>query len=251
MSIYLSKNNQTTGPFEESVILDWLNKGQLKPEDLACRQGAASWQPLNTLIQVSPQKLTSVSNLQNSGKQTVVEWAKQNLNEAVEVKIKGNSLVAKGIFLVFLFSLPILLSLLGFYSLITTGLKNFFNVMIVAVISFGFFGLILALIMFTRRKFAAKLDAEGVETIWRKKYLWQDLQYIEYKRVTAHTGSSGAGLLGILLASVIRAIMFSGSEKINTELVFADGKSMVPAMSYNQRELVDLIRTIPIAQNDA
>ena len=43
MSIYISKNNQQTGPFDESRVLEMLASGQLSPNDFAIRQGATQW----------------------------------------------------------------------------------------------------------------------------------------------------------------------------------------------------------------
>lgn len=50
MSIYVYKNNQQTGPFEESKILESLAAGQLSPDDLAIKQGERNWKPLGVLF---------------------------------------------------------------------------------------------------------------------------------------------------------------------------------------------------------
>ena len=50
MQIYISKNNQQLGPFEEQKVLEMLRNGQLSPNDLAFRQGATQWQPLRVLF---------------------------------------------------------------------------------------------------------------------------------------------------------------------------------------------------------
>lgn len=50
MSIYISKNNQQQGPFEEAAVLEWLRTGQLSPNDLACRTGSNEWQRLEVLF---------------------------------------------------------------------------------------------------------------------------------------------------------------------------------------------------------
>jgi GYF domain 2 len=47
MQIYISKNNQQTGPFEQAKILEMLKKGQLSPNDLAIRHGEKEWQKLS------------------------------------------------------------------------------------------------------------------------------------------------------------------------------------------------------------
>ncbi len=53
--IYIHKNNQQTGPYEEHVVLDQLKSGFLAPEDLGIRQGDSQWEPLRTMFpQVVP-----------------------------------------------------------------------------------------------------------------------------------------------------------------------------------------------------
>lgn len=60
MSVYIFKNNQQSGPFEESQVLEWLASGKLSPNDMAIRQGDAQWQPLILLF-------SSVSRKQSMG----------------------------------------------------------------------------------------------------------------------------------------------------------------------------------------
>ena len=36
MAIYISKNTQRLGPFEESAIVDFVRSGAFSPYDLAC-----------------------------------------------------------------------------------------------------------------------------------------------------------------------------------------------------------------------
>jgi len=50
MSIYIYKNNQQAGPFEQNNVLEWLKNGQLSLEDMAFWQGATKWQPLKKLF---------------------------------------------------------------------------------------------------------------------------------------------------------------------------------------------------------
>src|SRR3954469_21155102 len=50
MAVYIYKNNQQSGPYEESAVAEWLKKGQLSPEDMACQQGSSQWQPLKVLF---------------------------------------------------------------------------------------------------------------------------------------------------------------------------------------------------------
>jgi hypothetical protein len=54
VSIYIYRNNQQSGPFEENQILQWLASGQLSPEDLAVKQGESDWKPLKVLFPNAP-----------------------------------------------------------------------------------------------------------------------------------------------------------------------------------------------------
>lgn len=49
MQIYVTKNNQQLGPFEETKVLDMLRAGQLSGNDMAFRQGDRQWQKLGSL----------------------------------------------------------------------------------------------------------------------------------------------------------------------------------------------------------
>ena len=48
--IYIYKNNQQSGPYEEHLVLDQLKSGMLAPEDLAVRHGESQWQPLGNMF---------------------------------------------------------------------------------------------------------------------------------------------------------------------------------------------------------
>lgn len=48
--IYIYKNNQQSGPYEEHLVLDQLRSGLLKPEDMAIRQGDSQWQTLQEMF---------------------------------------------------------------------------------------------------------------------------------------------------------------------------------------------------------
>ncbi|CAN5256165.1 hypothetical protein BH20ACI1_BH20ACI1_04110 [soil metagenome] len=49
MAIYIHKNNQQSGPFEEAKILEMLGNGQLSPNDFGIRNDEKQWQPLKDL----------------------------------------------------------------------------------------------------------------------------------------------------------------------------------------------------------
>lgn len=51
MSIYIHKNEQQLGPFDESQILEGLKNGEFKIDDLAWKEGLSEWVSLEDLIQ--------------------------------------------------------------------------------------------------------------------------------------------------------------------------------------------------------
>ena len=50
MPIYINKNGQQTGPYEDHIVIDQLRNGTLASEDLAIRHGDASWQKLGDMF---------------------------------------------------------------------------------------------------------------------------------------------------------------------------------------------------------
>lgn len=50
MSLYISKNNENTGPFDDTSIENALLNGSLSVNDLGCREGMTAWQPLGVLF---------------------------------------------------------------------------------------------------------------------------------------------------------------------------------------------------------
>jgi hypothetical protein len=50
MQIYINKNNQQLGPFNEAKVLEMLRNGQLSPNDYGIKQGHAEWQKLEVLF---------------------------------------------------------------------------------------------------------------------------------------------------------------------------------------------------------
>lgn len=50
MPIYINKDNQQSGPYEDHVVIDQLENGLLSPNDLGIRQGETSWQRLGEIF---------------------------------------------------------------------------------------------------------------------------------------------------------------------------------------------------------
>lgn len=50
MSIYVNRDNQQSGPFEEADVIAQLRSGSLSPNDMGIRRGDASWQRLGEMF---------------------------------------------------------------------------------------------------------------------------------------------------------------------------------------------------------
>ena len=50
MPIYINKDGQQSGPYEDHVVIDQLNNGSLSPNDLGVRHGDTAWQRLGEMF---------------------------------------------------------------------------------------------------------------------------------------------------------------------------------------------------------
>lgn len=50
MAIYINKNNQNAGPFDELTVENGLRDGAFSINDLGCREGMSNWQPLSVFF---------------------------------------------------------------------------------------------------------------------------------------------------------------------------------------------------------
>lgn len=50
MAIYIHRNGEQFGPYEEKVVIDQLGNGQLSPDDMGIRQGEKDWQKLRLMF---------------------------------------------------------------------------------------------------------------------------------------------------------------------------------------------------------
>lgn len=64
MPLYISKNNQQLGPFEESVVLEMIRNGEVLPEDFAMWEGQSQWHQLKILFPHISQRWSSSSTPQ-------------------------------------------------------------------------------------------------------------------------------------------------------------------------------------------
>lgn len=50
MEVWIGRNGERHGPYQEEQVRDWLRSGQLSPDDLAWYDGLADWRPLSLLF---------------------------------------------------------------------------------------------------------------------------------------------------------------------------------------------------------
>ena len=50
MPVYVNKNGQQSGPYEDHVLIDQLRNGSLSPNDMAIRHGDAEWRRLGDMF---------------------------------------------------------------------------------------------------------------------------------------------------------------------------------------------------------
>ena len=161
--------------------------------------------------------------------QPAVDWAKQNLAQPVEIKLLFGGRWKMLLVYALLFSVPLLIIALGAVRVLTEKIEN------------GWFGLfacngILLLPCFVivfvgaymRQKLVKSLDASGVKSSLGRKFLWENLYYID------HVSKS------MRVANVSHKI-----EDNQLELVFADGKAIIPPLIKDRERIWNLINSIP------
>ncbi len=66
MQIYVNKNGQQLGPFDESKVIEMLRNGQLAMNDLGFKQGQQQWQKLEVLFPTAVPAWTPPPNVPNN-----------------------------------------------------------------------------------------------------------------------------------------------------------------------------------------
>jgi len=191
--------------------------------------------------------------------QPVINWACRYLQQPVEVKVKEHkvllaicfvilTVIFGGIALMFYVNAASALVTRGWGQMVAAPLigGTFMLFVLVAIV-----GGLLLLGKLTRRNFAKYMNGNGVETRSGRKYDWADLYYLDYKKVrNARVSIGGAGIAGHLVASVAssaaQAVVYAGQEKVMVNMVFANGKAIVPPLIYNQPEILGLLNSMPV-----
>ena len=183
--------------------------------------------------------------------QAAAEWARSNLARGIEIELRGNSLSARvvvALAMLFLglifFGIPAILFINAAARFVAHGwgaevskplrLGMFFLA--------GFGGLAVFLFFYVlglRRKLVRLLSADGVTTRGGKEYRWENLQHLNYVRFHREMSRN-------VLLRALSKIIFAGVENVKIEMVFTDGMATLAPLIEHQREMLDLMDTLPV-----
>jgi len=161
--------------------------------------------------------------------QPVVNWAKQNLPQPVEIKLRFASRRARIFIYLLLYLVPILIiagliarklqegEALGWMGVVLCG-----GVMLIPPSVIVLIGIL------TQQKLVKSLDADGVKSSIGRRFLWQNLYYIDH--VSKRINRPGRDLV---------------IEDNQLELVFADGKAIIPPLIHDRERVWGLINSMP------
>ena len=183
--------------------------------------------------------------------QAAAEWARRNLPREIEIELRGNSWPARVVVAlalnclgVIFFGIPAIL----FFNAAARFVAHGWGAEVSKPLRLGMFFLAgfggLALFLFfyvrgLRRKLVRVLSADGVTTRGGKEYRWESLQRLNYVRFYRQMSRN------VFLRAVSNFI-FAGVENLKIEMVFTDGTATLAPLIENQREMLDLIDTVPV-----
>ncbi len=246
MQIYLSRNNQQAGPFEEAKVLEMLRGGQVSSNDFGIRQGDRQWRTLSEMFRdFAPPPV-------NSSVQNIVAWASKNLPNQLFVQHKSVIAELKS-YLITLTIVGVLPFLAGFVLNLFIPLGKLLMLLggILFVVMTLMFALIFLVNHFRKKKFVAIFNSQGVVTNGNVLYEWDKLQYINFLKIK-NPRLHGQGLIPMLIAKLavflIRSVIFKDPRQRSldgAELIFANGKVILPTTMTNFAEIWDFIEKVP------
>ena len=162
--------------------------------------------------------------------QPVVNWAKQNLQQPVEIKLRFASRWGRLLIYALLLSIPGLFVAAQIFSKLTGGsdTTKWWGIFLCGGVMLLPALVIILLGTLTRQKFVKALDEAGVKSSMGKRFLWENLYFIDH--VSKHLRVGG----------VSRIVKDN-----QLELVFADGKAIIPPLIQNREQIWNLINSIP------
>lgn len=176
--------------------------------------------------------------------QPVVDWARRNLSQPVEIKVRFGSRRAQIFAYLLLFTAPLAFILLGSVTLIINlwqGAGNMLDAFRpiacggVMLIPVGIIVLVLNIHMRnTRPKFPKSLNAHGVVLSSGQELLWEKLYYVDH-----------------VSKWISRGDLPNKKIKDNQlELVFENGKAIIPPLIQGRDRIWSLVNSIPVQVRD-
>lgn len=161
--------------------------------------------------------------------QPVVNWAKHNLAaQPIEIKLLFGSRWVMWLVYLLLYSIPLLIVAASIFLKLTGGEGTWLGVVLCSGVMLAPPSLIVLLGAITRQKFVKSLDAGGIRSSMGRRFLWENLYYVDHVSKITRVGN------------VSRKI-----EDNQLELVFADGKAIIPPLIKDRQRIWDLINSIP------
>ena len=182
--------------------------------------------------------------------QAAAEWARRNLAREIEIKLRGNSWSARivvALAMLFLgvifFGIPTILFIDAAAKFVAHGwsaeVSKALRMGIFFLAGFGgLAGFLFFYVRAVRRRLVRLLSAGGVTTRGGKQYRWEDLQRLNYVRFYREMSRN-------VLLRVVSKFIFAGVETLKIEMVFTNGTATLAPLIENQREMLDLVDTIP------
>ena len=169
-----------------------------------------------------------------SRNQPVVHWAKQNLAHSVDIRLRAGK-GARTLIYVLLFSVPLLIVSCQSYLKLSGFAKgvSWWGIFLLGFVLLIPAGVIVLLGSRTRETLVKSLDADGVSTTRGRRFLWESLHYVDHVSKTTREGG------------VTRKI-----DDNQLELVFADGKAIIPPLIEDRERIWALVNSMPAQVRD-
>ena len=89
MNIYIYKNDQQLGPFDDAQISEALTSGEFSLEDLAWKEGLTEWVRLENLLQ-KPQKITALAEARPTAQSKFIPQSISGIENTPTIVVKKN-----------------------------------------------------------------------------------------------------------------------------------------------------------------
>ena len=166
--------------------------------------------------------------------QTILEWAKQSVPQPVAVRLRDGK-AARTLMYVLLLSIPILIVSCQSFVKLSGFAKgvSWWGIFLLGFVLLIPAGVIILMGARTRRTLVKSLDAHGVSTERGDRFLWQNLRYVDHVSKITREGN------------VTRKVADN-----QLELVFSDGKAIIPPRIEDRERLWALINSMPAEVRD-